>query len=316
MSPIAVLKYKKRKKNASGEYDILHYETDSSVVYRSDNTTTVEESLTSLENDKLNKSGDTMTGNLKMNGSCGISARHLDGNNTDFEGDLFLNYGNQSAKVYVCGTNEALHSGNYRDYALDKTSVTISAGTDVLGLAPGYYNVENLASADVATAMNLPEYVWHYEIVVMGTTREAKSTECYKTIIVQCGTNRRHIRFLHWTDWSPWRRMCGIDSSGNLDIDTDFILPHGMTVNGWSNFEQIRCKNYGNPFECSQYIDFHAVGSDVDYTTRLYADGTGLLRMDPRPDPGAMSLRMSYATSSDPGAGSSLTSGDMVFVYE
>lgn len=93
-------------------------------------------------------------------------------------------------------------------------------------------------------------------------------------------------------------------------------LTGGITCDGWCNFEQIRLKNYGNPFECSQYIDFHAVGSDVDYTTRIYADGSGLLRMDPRPDPGAMSLRMSRATTSDPGAGSSLTSGDMIFVYE
>nr|DAQ98908.1 MAG TPA: hypothetical protein [Caudoviricetes sp.] len=214
------------------------------------------------------------------------------------------------------GTTAESALSNLETNKLPSKSTPIAVGTDVLSLAPGYYNVENLTQEQV-TAMNLPEHVWHYEIAVMGTVSEGKNTECYKTIIVQCGdAGHRWVRFLHWTTWSPWRRICGVDSSGNLDIGTDFILPHGMTVNGWSNFEQIRCKNYGNPFECSQYIDFHAVGSDVDYTTRIYADGSGLLRMDPRPDPGQMSLRMSYATTSDPGAGSSLTSGDMIFVYE
>lgn len=106
------------------------------------------------------------------------------------------------------------------------------------------------------------------------------------------------------------------NSLGKYLPKTGGQLTGGITCEGWCNFEQIRIKNNGNPFECSQYIDFHAVGSDVDYTTRIYADGSGLLRMDPQPDPGQMSIRMSYASTSDPGAGSGLSSGVMLLVYE
>ena len=41
-----------------------------------------------------------------------------------------------------------------------------------------------------------------------------------------------------------------MDSSGVLQTDGIFTVPHTFNVNGWANFEQIRIKNYGNSFEC------------------------------------------------------------------
>lgn len=108
-------------------------------------------------------------------------------------------------------------------------------------------------------------------------------------------------------NWQAWEQIMRIDSAGVLQIDTDFTVPHTFNVNGWSNFEQIRIKNYGNPFECGQYIDLHAVGSDTDYTTRIYADKEGVLRMAEAVSPDDASVRPSAILSSDSTPGSNGT---------
>lgn len=120
-------------------------------------------------------------------------------------------------------------------------------------------------------------------------------------------TQRIYTRTKLDGNWQVWNEILRIDGSGNLQIDSDLILPHGMTVNGWSNFEQIKIKNYGNPFECGQYIDLHAVDSDTDYTTRIYADKEGVLRMAEAVSPGDASIRPSAILSSDSTPGSNGT---------
>ena len=92
-------------------------------------------------------------------------------------------------------------------------------------------------------------------------------------------TQRIYTRTKLDGNWQAWEQIMRMDSSGVLQTDGIFTVPHTFNVNGWASFEQIRIKNYGNPFECGQYIDFHAVDSDTDYTTRIYADKAGLLRM-------------------------------------
>lgn len=108
-------------------------------------------------------------------------------------------------------------------------------------------------------------------------------------------------------NWQAWEQIMRIDSAGVLQMDTDFTVPHNFNVNGWSNFEQIRIKNYGHPFECGQYIDLHAVGSDTDYTTRIYTDKEGVLRMAEAVSPDDASVRPSAILSSDLTPGSNGT---------
>lgn len=126
-------------------------------------------------------------------------------------------------------------------------------------------------------------------------------------------TSRIYTRTRLNGTWQDWTQLLRVDGNGNIQVDTALTVPSTFNVNGWSNFEQISIKNYGNPFECSQYIDLHAVGSgDADYTTRIYAAASGLLQMDPRPDPGTMSIRMSALNPNEvtPGA-----SGDIIWQY-
>ena len=51
-------------------------------------------------------------GLIRMNGTDGIRARHIDGNNTEFDGALYLNYNSPNAPIYMNGGNIAIHSGN------------------------------------------------------------------------------------------------------------------------------------------------------------------------------------------------------------
>ena len=51
-------------------------------------------------------------GAIYMNASDGIRARHIDGNNTEFDGALYLNWNSPNAPIYMNGGNTAIHSGN------------------------------------------------------------------------------------------------------------------------------------------------------------------------------------------------------------
>lgn len=51
-------------------------------------------------------------GTIRMNGADGIRVRHIDGNDTEADGALYLNYNSPNATIYMNGTNTAIHSGN------------------------------------------------------------------------------------------------------------------------------------------------------------------------------------------------------------
>ena len=58
-------------------------------------------------------SGETRKyGLIRMNASDGIRVRHIDGNDTEFDGALYLNYNSPNAPIYMNGSNTAIHSGN------------------------------------------------------------------------------------------------------------------------------------------------------------------------------------------------------------
>lgn len=58
-----------------------------------------------LADGKVSKAGDTMTGNLNSSGSLQMNFRHVNGNSTDYDGSLYLNY-HRNAPIYV-GKNGA-----------------------------------------------------------------------------------------------------------------------------------------------------------------------------------------------------------------
>lgn len=47
------------------------------------------------------------------------------------------------------------------------------------------------------------------------------------------------------------------------------VSSSGGTYNGTYNLQRLTLTDYGTPFECSQYIDFHQVGTGTDYSVRL-----------------------------------------------
>lgn len=52
---MAILRFRLNRKNASGTYDTIHYETSANIVIRNDGTTTVEQSLVTAEAHAANK---------------------------------------------------------------------------------------------------------------------------------------------------------------------------------------------------------------------------------------------------------------------
>lgn len=182
--------------------------------------------------------------------------------------------------------------------AMPLVPVYLAKTDDVLKLAPGRYRYEG-SDDEQTTTMNLPIKSWHWEITVIGQFNVEGVTSNYKIITAENFVGEIYRNILTWDTWSGWTKILSVDTSGNAQISSDFILPHGLTTRGWCNFEQIRISNSGNPFECSQYIDFHAVGSDVDYTTRIYADKAGVLRMAEAVPAGDVSIRPSVFVPSE-----------------
>lgn len=176
--------------------------------------------------------------------------------------------------------------------------VYLAKTDDVLKLAPGRYRYEG-SDDEQTTTMNLPIKSWHWEITVIGQFNVEGVTSNYKIITAENFVGEIYRNILTWDTWSGWTKILSVDTSGNAQISSNFILPHGLTTRGWCNFEQIRISNSSNPFECSQYIDFHAVGSDVDYTTRIYADKAGVLRMAEAVPAGDVSIRPSVFVPSE-----------------
>lgn len=64
----------------------------------------------------------------------------------------------------------------------------------------------------------------------------------------------------------PTPEAIGAATSGHTH---NYVASGGGTYNAGFSLGRVTLTDYGTPFECSQYIDFHAVGSNVDYSVRL-----------------------------------------------
>ena len=68
-------------------------------------------------------------GLIRMNGSDGIRVRHIDGNDTEADGALYLNYNSPNAPIYMNGGNTAIHSGNIGSQSVNYANNAGNANT-------------------------------------------------------------------------------------------------------------------------------------------------------------------------------------------
>ena len=68
-------------------------------------------------------------GLIRMNGSDGIRVRHIDGNDTEADGALYLNYNSPNAPIYMNGGNTAIHSGNIGSQSVNYANSAGNANT-------------------------------------------------------------------------------------------------------------------------------------------------------------------------------------------
>ena len=80
-------------------------------------------------------------GLIRMNGSDGIRVRHIDGNDTEADGALYLNYHSPNAAIYMNGNNTAIHSGNIGSQSVNYANTAGSATTasNLGGIADAYH---------------------------------------------------------------------------------------------------------------------------------------------------------------------------------
>ena len=77
-------------------------------------------------------------GLIRMNDSDGIRVRHIDGNDTEFDGALYLNYGSPNAPIYMNGANTAIHSGNIGSQSVNYANSAGNTNT-VGGIVDAYH---------------------------------------------------------------------------------------------------------------------------------------------------------------------------------
>ena len=77
-------------------------------------------------------------GLIRMNSSDGIRVRHIDGNDTEFDGALYLNYNSPNAPIYMNGGNTAIHSGNIGSQSVSYSTNAGNANT-VGGIVDAYH---------------------------------------------------------------------------------------------------------------------------------------------------------------------------------
>lgn len=85
--------------------------------------------LSSHSHSYLPLSGGTITGGLTLSGSHAIRARHLDGSTDGFAGELYLNYNNPNAPIYLGNAGQYISSnGSYYTGTSNKTNSMSSTG--------------------------------------------------------------------------------------------------------------------------------------------------------------------------------------------
>ena len=162
-------------------------------------------------------------GLIRMNGTSGIRVRHIDGNDTEFDGALYLNWSSPNAPIYMNGGNTAIHSGNIGsqsvNYATNAGNVvslrTDNGYADIFSTSLAYghacwnkWTFINGQSADSTAAgyvVNAPcssAAIW-YEVLTMGRTNRAFQ------LAIGCYTHQRHmfIRYMHDMIWSGWFKI-------------------------------------------------------------------------------------------------------------
>ena len=98
-------------------------------------------------------------GLIRMNGSDGIRVRHIDGNDTEADGALYLNYNSPNATIYMNGGNTAIHSGNIGSQSVSYATNAGNANT-VGGFADAYH-LGTLSSDGTGFANNFLLYCKH-----------------------------------------------------------------------------------------------------------------------------------------------------------
>ena len=82
-------------------------------------------------------------GLIRMNASDGIRVRHIDGNDTEFDGALYLNWNSPNAPIYMNGGNTAIHSGN-----IGSQSVNYANGAGNTNTIGGFADAYHLGTLD------------------------------------------------------------------------------------------------------------------------------------------------------------------------
>lgn len=104
-----------------------------------------------------------------MSGTFGIYARHFNGNNTSFDGSLYLNYGN-NAPVYLGNTGRYTISADGSYYS-GKCNYANSAGSIAWGNVTGkpsyrayFCNIDNNNNFYLGTLSAYPSYPGVYRV--------------------------------------------------------------------------------------------------------------------------------------------------------
>lgn len=148
-------------------------------------------------------------GPIRMNATDGIRARHIDGNDTEFNGALYLNFNSPNAPIYMNGENTAIHSGNIGS----QTAYTISewgAGrvcSDVNNAELGF-----TVTAGDAGHLNAPNTFW-------STVLTTGQTEIYQSQIAfpWSGDHKTQKIKYRSKDNGTWFEWENIADGGNAD---------------------------------------------------------------------------------------------------
>ena len=122
-------------------------------------------------------------GTIRMNGSDGIRAKHIDGNDTEADGALYLNYHSPNATIYMNGGYTAIHSGNIGSQSVNYAN------------SAGYVNPNVVVKSLTFPNVPLNESGWGS----LGIT-----TSDYNIIGCTCTSNDRHARVYRGNNATGW----------------------------------------------------------------------------------------------------------------
>lgn len=173
-------------------------------------------------------------GTIRMNGSDGIRTRHIDGNDTEADGALYLNWNSPDAPIYMNGGNTAIHSGNIGSQSVNYANSAGNADT-VDGLhANGFIKVNGYDGYDCntlydaglylcgGTATNTPNNLKYGSLFVM-PYRKPYGNEgpdyCAQIFIPNGDASDASMwyRTSLQNTWNEWKRSCDAGNADTLD---------------------------------------------------------------------------------------------------